>query len=91
MSSKPSAAIFLALLCFLSLYAPTLHSLRSLFVAEGLSSFQSALTSPPRPSPLRRRRRHRLDGPGFIYVFQVKDGTGRLLFKVGCTNNITRR
>ena len=91
MSSKPSAAIFLALLCFLSLYAPTLHSLCSLFVAEGLSSFQSALTSHPRPSLLRRRCRRRLDGPGFIYVFQVKDGTGHLLFKVGCTNNITRR
>ena len=87
MTAKPSAAIFLTLLCLLTLYAP---SLRSLFIAERLSSAQQAPTSPPRPSQHRRRRR-RPNRPGFIYVFQVIDGTGRILFKVGCTNNLTRR
>ena len=91
MTSKPSATIFLVLLCLLTLYGPSLRSLRSLFIAARVSSAWQACTSPPCSSQHCRCRRCRSDRPGFIYVFQVIDGTGRMLFKIGCTNNLTQR
>ena len=77
MNSQSSTLLFLTVLCLFTLCDP---------------SFRSPST--PRTAATRRshrRRRRHSDGPSFIYIFQVIDGTGRLLFKVGYTNNIARR